>query len=301
VSGRTYSVFGLTVRSELPLPELPEIEDGAEADVRIRMDDVVAPADAGFGLHRVDGRLILVIPTVAKFLITAGADIAVQPEPGAPERNVRLYLLGSAFGAMLHQRGILPLHANVVEVHGKTVAFMGKSGAGKSTLAAWFYDHGYRVLADDVCVVRFDADGRAVAAPGLPRLRLSPEAVQITGRLIDGLASSFEGDPLYEKFDVPIAKTGIAPTLPIAAVYLLERGEELSIEPLAGLAAAEAIFANTYRGEFVSVAGRHQEHWATCMRLIRSIPVYRLRRPWTLVGRGEYMPALLAHIRNHRR
>ena len=63
-------------------------------------------------------------------------------------------------GAALHQRGILPLHANAVEIDHRAVAFMGASGAGKSTLAAWFHDQGYPILADDVCVIRAD-DGAA--------------------------------------------------------------------------------------------------------------------------------------------
>ena len=76
-----------------------------------------------------------------------------------PDANIRLYLLGSAMGVLLHQRGLLPLHANAVEIDGKAFAFMGASGSGKSTLAAWFHDHGYRIIADDVCAVRFETEG----------------------------------------------------------------------------------------------------------------------------------------------
>ena len=84
------------------------------------------------------------------------AEIVAEPRQGVPDSNVRLFLLGSAMGALLHQRGLLPLHTNAVEVGGRAFAFMGKSGAGKSTLAAWFHDRGFRIVADDVCVVGFD-------------------------------------------------------------------------------------------------------------------------------------------------
>ena len=48
--------------------------------------------------------------------------------PGASSRNVRVFLLGSAFGALLHQRGLLPLHANAVEVDGRAVATLIRFG-----------------------------------------------------------------------------------------------------------------------------------------------------------------------------
>ena len=134
------------------------------------------------GLHVEGEALLLTIPDVARYRIEGGTEIVVDAHPSAPDRNIRLYLLGLAFGALLHQRGLLPLHANAVEVDGKAVAFMGESGAGKSTLAAWFHDRGHRIVADDVCVVGFSKGGQAFAHPGLPRLRLWDEALEASGR-----------------------------------------------------------------------------------------------------------------------
>ena len=91
-----------------------------------------------------------------------GNQIVIDAAPDATDRNVRLFLLGSALGALLHQRGLLPLHANAIDLGGGAVAFSGHSGAGKSTIAAWFHDRGHRILADDVCVVGFDQSGRAL-------------------------------------------------------------------------------------------------------------------------------------------
>ena len=48
-------------------------------------------------------------PKVGRYRIEAGNRITVESEPGVPERNVRLFLLGSAFGVLLHQRGLLPV------------------------------------------------------------------------------------------------------------------------------------------------------------------------------------------------
>jgi hypothetical protein len=289
-----YMLFGLRIRSELELPELSSAQDHIEPDVWVRSATIPAdPAPAGLSVH--DGALMLTVDDVGRYRIASGSEIVVDPKPGVDPRNVRLFLLGSAFGALLHQRGLLPLHANAVEIEGKAVAFMGPSGAGKSTLAAWFHDQGYRVIADDVCVVSWDGHGSRVS-PGLPRLRLWAEAITATRRDANEFERSYAGDSPYEKYDVPLdlAVTGSSP---LAAVYVLARAERHRIEPLAGSAAAEAIFANTYRGAFVEAAGQHVPHWSASMALLRSTPVFAVERRWGFDVFEAELAAILRHAR----
>ena len=88
--------------------------------------------------------------------------------------DVRLFLLGSVWGALALQRGLLPLHASAVG-RGRTVhAFTGPPGAGKSTLAAALAARGYPLFTDDM----LDPGPRFVRDAGevLPR-QSGPEAV----------------------------------------------------------------------------------------------------------------------------
>ena len=290
-----YCVFGLRVRSELPLPELfPAVQDG-EPDVIIERGSVIAGAN---GIETRDEALVLAIPDVGRYRIHGGRNILVDADPGVPDRNLRLFLLGSAFGALLHQRGLLPLHANAVEIDGKAFAFMGESGAGKSTLAAWFHDRGHRVISDDVCVVGFDAEGRAFAAPGLPRLRLWREALELMGREASGYHRSYvQASEEFDKFDVPIA-LGNATTdnMPLAGLYLLERADQLSLTRLDGVEAADAVFANTYRGAYVAAAGNQRDHWLSAVKLVRNVPVYRAAREWDLAKLDSQNQMLLEGV-----
>jgi hypothetical protein len=291
-----YSVFGLRVRSTLPLPELFPADGAGEPDVFISFADVPEGADAPAALSACNGALVLVIPGVARYRISGGQSITVQPDAGVPERNVRLYLLGSAFGALLHQRGLLPLHANAIEIGGKAVAFMGESGAGKSTLAAAFEQLGHGVIADDVCVVGFDPAGSPFAAPGVPRLRLWAEALQHTGRGTEGFERSYAGDEEFDKFDVPLDPgSAVRAKVPLAALYLLARRDEFSVEPLVGIEAAEALFANTYRGSFLAAAKGLESHWLSSVRLVRSVPVFRASRPWNGSRLQEQCQLLVDH------
>lgn len=292
-----YSVFGLRIRSDLALPELLEATTSTRPDVTVRHGKVPDAPAAGAGPHLTDGGLLLVIDQVGRYFVKNGSEIIVERQPGVPDANVRLFLLGSAMGALLHQRGLLPLHANAVEIGGRAFAFMGASGAGKSTAAAWFHDRGFRVVADDVCVVGFTDDGCPQVRPGVGRLRLWREVLELTGRDAAEYKRSFTGDDAPDKYDVPLT-TPSATDAPIAlaAVYLLERSEGLEIERLTGVDAAEAVFANTYRGAFVPLTGNSQDHWSACVQLVRSTPIFRAGRRWGLDDLAEQYAGLLEHV-----
>lgn len=285
------ALFGLAVHSDLPLPGLPSA-DGDAARVVVRYGPV--PPQDGYRRVTDDGALSLQIPKVGRFLVSGGDSIVIDPAPGAGERELRVFLLGSAFGALLHQRGLLPLHANCIEIGGHAVAFLGRSGAGKSTLAYWFQRNGHTVLADDVSAI--DLVEPPLALPGVPRLRLWQDALEAAG--LDGTAypRSFAG---HDKFDVPAAADD-RKALPLGACYLLAEaaeGEAHGIVRLTGLDASETLVANTYRGAFVPLLGRGEHHLRACVALARQVPIFRAARRW---GRDHYDDDA-ARLRDHAR
>lgn len=294
--GKSYRIFDLVVESEIELFGLAACTEADVADVRIKIGKIDvdpvknAKRDSDLALLEIDG--------IGRYLVSEGREILLEPAPGAHDRNLRLYLLGSAMGLLLHQRGLLPLHANAVEIEGKAFAFMGPSGSGKSTLAAWFHDRGLRIVADDVCVIGFDQRGHPHANPGLPRLRLWREVLELTGRDPVRFEHAYAGDPEWEKYDVPLSADYVATTpVRLAAIYLLERGDPMAIEPLSGVAAAKALFANTYRGEEVVRSGKPREHWEACMRLVKRLPIFSIRRPWELSQRDAQGRVIIDHVR----
>ena len=285
-----YRLFGLTVRSGLPLPELSEVDRVARPDVDIRVGSRAS-------LERQRGRSIT-IDGVVHFDVLEGREITVVPEDGASARNVRLYLLGSAIGLLLHQRRLLPLHANAVEIDGKAYAFLGPSGAGKSTLAMAFHDRGFRVLADDVCVVRMLDDGRFIVSPGLPRARLWRDSLEALGRDSNDHAKSYSGDEDWDKYDVGLG-SGAAPVegIELAGVHLLGVGEDFRLSRLGGASAVEALMANTYRGAFVGETNGARYHWQDCTSVAKAVPILQFSRPLNFHRLDEGVAFLLSAVR----
>jgi hypothetical protein len=290
-----YRLFGLSLRSAIALPELDPCphDDPATVEIVLGTASPCDRTDIEALIATPDG-VVLTVADVARFRVSNGQQIVVEPDPAATGRNVRLFLLGSAMGILLHQRRTLPLHANAIDFDGAAVAFMGMSGAGKSTLAAAFHDQGRPVLSDDVCAVAAEGDG-FVAQPGIPRLRLWRDAVERSGRDVDDYEQAFD---TLDKYTVGIGRDGHSVALPLKAIYLLARHDSGApeVSRLSALAAVEALIENTYRGSFVPRFGDAPAHFATCLALSRAVPVFALSRAWDAAEIGATIIRIEEHL-----
>ena len=134
-----YSTYGLVVSSELELPELASAA-GETPDVEVAWAALPPLADEEGKAFAVDlnaERCQFTIKGVARYLVTDGCKIFVDrlisSKSGqlAEMDGVRLFLLGSAFGALLHQRGWLPLHVSALLTPSGVCAFTGAAGGRK--------------------------------------------------------------------------------------------------------------------------------------------------------------------------
>lgn len=280
-----YRAFGLRIHSEIPLPELPQAaaDDAIAADVQVRLGAVDPnlpdAQEIEPGVYATRDQLLLDFRE-ARYRIRNGCEIVVEPAPGASDRDVRIYLLGSAMGAIFHQRGLLPLHANAIEIDGQAVAFVGPSGAGKSTLAAHFHRLGRRVLCDDVCVVSFDAAGIPMAWPGVPRIKLWSDALKAFGRDDHGLQPVGGG---LDKYSLPMPGELPHAPLPLARIYMLEQASAeatAGIRVLAGAEAVDALVNNIYRWEFTAPLGRSEAQFANALSLLKRSRMFAASRAW---------------------
>lgn len=279
----SYALCGLKVASDLPLPDLlPWTGDGRGPDIEIRLGEVpeclTRPVYERPSLQVGDnGSCRFAVADVAVYLVEAGRRVIVQPCPHAEAADVRVFLLGTTFGILCHQRGLLPLHAGCVAIGGRAVAFTGDSGEGKSTLTAAFLRGGHPVLADDVTVLDAHAEGGPLVLPSVPRIKLKRDAAAELGL---STAAPNPGWAEAEKLHLPVGEQFRTGPLPLAAVYHLSSTDDANrtgIERLRGVAAVDALVEAVYRRPLALHMGRRAPLMEAMMRLI-TLPSFRLVR-----------------------
>jgi hypothetical protein len=239
-----------------------ELPDQLEGGVRV-----------GFHAQAKPGLLLQVVPGLGRFLARDGKTIEVAPEPGAVDDVLDLFLNGAVRGALMHQRGDLPLHATTLLPpgrHDSAVAICGPSGAGKSTLATELSRRGWRLVADDLTRISWDG-ANALAWPGRPAVKLWADACEAAGRPVTKLRRVRDG---LDKYFVPLPAWSMPTRL--AAVVELRLANEGAVARVAGAERLALLSHNTYRPRQIAALGQLSAHVRIVARTASTTAVYRL-------------------------
>ena len=290
-----YQAYGLTIGSQLSLPELIEIPQ-AKVQVTVRLDDCPAPASitsAPSEFRRTRDETVLSWSQVGRFRVRAGEEITFQPAAGADGRLTRDALLGVVMGELLRQRGLLVLHASAVAVGDSIVAFVGGKQWGKSTLAATLCARGHKLMADDVAAIEFSDDARPTVVPAFPHFRMWPDAISSLGLDPEALPKVVWSGKRY----VEVNGNFRGSRGPLARVFLLGDGDSPRIEPATGGESLTKLLGNTYAGRATQSCFQPGESsdFLRCAQLVHSAIVYHLKYPRSL----ELLPAVVKMVEDH--
>jgi hypothetical protein len=291
-----YRIAGLLVTSAIELPGMVLEPEPGHKDVTIRFAGLnasgVLDGESPTGWRADAQGYVLCVRGVAAYRVTRGDLIEVDPVSGAELRDLTLFLLGSAFGALLQQRGVLAFHASAVDVAGRAMAFAGPAQTGKSTLAAFLTLRGYPLVTDDVAVVIRSGTGGSAIWPGPGRIKLWRDGIERLGwdsRRLAKVGGS------RDKYHFPVGTVdaqGETAPVPLARLYVVATGDVLSTERLEALEAIEAVSAQTYRVQFVVPMGLAEQHFRSCVEAARSVEVWRLVRPRGFEHMEEVLDAI---------
>jgi hypothetical protein len=205
--------------------------------------------------------------------------------------------LGPSLSFALINLGFEPLHSTTVVIDGEAVALMGDCGYGKSSLGASFVKAGYRLLTDDLLVTSFQ-DGRFLAHPGAPRVKLYPSIAKIIfGPRVKGLRL----EPLTPKLIIPLDDTRSQRTpVPLKAIYVLRppgprTRPRVAIRRLSHRSAFVELVRNTFNMA-VSNPARLERQFALATHLATDVPIKSLSYPRELGMLRDAREAILADL-----
>lgn len=271
-----YEAFGLILSSEYPIAQLLPAPAGASPDVCIRSADL-----RGYGIPQGCYRhnpmeLLFSLEEAGTFRITGGSQIEVQANPECTPANLAVYLMGSCMGAILHQRGYMPLHGSCVTDGNQAILITGDSGAGKSTLAAEFLSRGWKLLTDDVCAVSNPENIPTVHA-SYPSQKLWQDSLNRYQRPESDIHSLYFSED-REKFGVDVSRFFCRGTASLTMiVYLVPTENPCDISKIDTFATLDQLMNNTYR--LFMIPPEHRErHFRRCAALAQKVPMVLLTR-----------------------
>lgn len=289
-----YSVYGLTLRVNRPLPYLSPGCASEASPSRVRVD-IGSEKRASLSYS---SEWVCLSYRPLEFAVSAdGTSIWSnwsETSAAGTIGDVAGLLLGPVLGCTLRLRGAVSLHGSVVAVGVRAAVILAGHGGGKSTLAAAFAQAGDTVLSDDLAALTEDAGGWTVQT-GYPAVRLAPEAIAAFGLAGPSLPRVFTGhEKRYVRLGAPGAPHNWRFTprrRRVVAIYALARDADLRtplISPLRGADRLTTLLAHR-SASFASLGARlSASELATLSRLSTAVPVRRVDCPQGL----RHLPAL---------
>jgi len=277
----TYTGYGLTIQSDIELTAFPPASGRPDVVVeRGAVERVAGEELREIGhTYAAPDRYYIAHEAAGCIEIAEGRRITLDLLPDAPEDIVQTLIANLACGVLLHQRRVLTLHASAVAIGGQVVAFIGDKGWGKSTMASALYRRGHDVVTDDVLGIDGAAKGSPRARPGVPQLKLWPDAV----------ATTLDEDPdrlerIYDRTEkrVRCVEAQCFSQQPLARIYVLGGGEQLDVHPLPPQQAFLHCMQHAYTKRILRQTESAEWHLQQVSRLANDEIVWALRRPQDL-------------------
>lgn len=223
-----YSLYNLTVQSELPLPAPAcASPNGNSSPVTISFGSVdknglASPMHQAFAWQSDKTDFWLNVPSVARFLISSGQCIVIDPVRDIDDDSVRTFLLGTCMEVLLRQRQLTVLPGFALKLGDYGVSFTGGSALGLAMLQALFYRQGYSFPGGNYIALTDKGD----ILPGISQLECTPPvlaALQLDKQVLKPVR------PNIKKYIIPLAEQYHPRPLRCKLVYTLKMHQQADI------------------------------------------------------------------------
>jgi hypothetical protein len=284
-----YQAFGLNINSEFEIPLLTPGGDGT--DLKIVLGDNTNFSEAPLFInpdYKIGRREFLFnVPGIGSFFIKGGNCIIVDLKTRDSLNKAFVYILGTAMGAVLYQRGDICLHGSVINMGDKAVLLTGDSGAGKSTISSILCSKGYPFLTDDLTLIR-NVNGKVWAFPSYAQKKLWLDTIK-------DLDFNLEDKEHYQILDrqgkYSICYAGNFWNFPLELSYIfnisLANIDTVKLDRVTGIQKMNILTHNTYRSFLIKYFGMTAKYFELCSLITDQVLIYNIKRPHGLATQNE--------------
>ena len=293
-----YMIFGYRVSSAFELNAYES--DFDHPDVIIEKGQISCFNDAfvkaGYHYDLEEDLIAFDVPEIGAFEIRNGNTIIVQPVYESNLRELELFIFGSAFGFLMHQNKVFPLHGSPVNLGMGCITLVGHSGAGKSSLASAFVERGYKLLTDDVSRIEC-IDSVYYVHPSYPSQKIWKDDM-------DRLAINYDPEhrviSQLDKYYIKSRDRFCDVRQPLIAVIEIVPSEVRSptLVQMHQSDVLNAFLTHSYRQEVMGGKTDLGAHLRFCSSLSKSISFFRILRPLEGFTVREQVDAILTQFMN---
>lgn len=280
----TYTIYELMVHSEIFLPELISVNGEGNGSVDLNISygkmplNIKEAMQEGRTFHFQKNEMWFTISEVATYYIYNGDTIIIEPYECPDDLNIRIFLLGSAFGMILLQRKVVSIHGSTVAINGQGVVFTGESGAGKSTLTVAFWGKGNAFITDDISAIGKLDDESLVVKPGFPQNKLCGDAMANMGYSVE---EYIKINNERDKYAIPASDNFLYQSVPLRAIFELSIGDvdTVKISKITGSEKLRTLLSNIYLADVTEYTGVEPLFFRKCIEIANNVSFYRIVRP----------------------
>jgi len=271
------------IDSALTVPGLMIVpsDSGEAIDVSIKIGATPATlrknAEQGARYQVARDELLLWFDRVAKYHITNGKCITVEPLGDLATGDVAELLLTMPLAGLLLQRGAMVLHSCAVATELGAILIVGRSVSGKSTLAAWLAQRGMKFMSDGFTSVEYGAGGVPYVNPGHNRIRLWDQSAE--GILAKDIPV-FQPQGILQKISADFSSMFQCERKPLTKVILLDvsvLGRKY-FEAVPMEQKIRALTENSYGRQFLKPLGLLEKYETAIKKLCAEVEITSLVR-----------------------
>lgn len=168
------------------------------------------------------------VPSVARFLVTNGQQIVIDPNLGVDEDSIRAFLFNVCFEVLLKQRQHLVIPGYALKLGASGAAFLGAPGPGYYMLLGEFVKRRYSVLGGNFFALTVAGN----ILPGMAQIELWPHIAYQLGFDLHALKQI---RPEVTKCIIPLEQD-FSDAVPLDYIYILRthKQNELFISSIDG-------------------------------------------------------------------